>query len=198
MKGCRPLQDEELLLVSRSFGGTYAARDRALFTLGVKTGFRIAELLSLRVGDIWQYGTIVDYLTVERRHMKGGKAGRTSSRTIPLHPEAKAALAAWLFALRQQPGITAHAYVFRSRKGPNRPISPVHAWRILREACVTNRLQGKLGTHCMRKTFAKKIYEHLGRDLARTQEALGHQHINDTRKYLSFDRAEIDRAILAI
>jgi site-specific recombinase XerD len=65
-------------------------------------------------------------------------------------------------------------------------------------ACVTNRLQGKLGTHCMRKTFAKKIYEHLGRDLARTQEALGHQHINDTRKYLSFDRAEIDRAILAI
>jgi site-specific recombinase XerD len=50
----------------------------------------------------------------------------------------------------------------------------------------------------MRKTFAKKIYEHLGRDLARTQEALGHQHINDTRKYLSFDRTEIDRAILAI
>ena len=33
------------------------------------------------------------------------------------------------------PGVTAQTYVFRSRKGGNRPISSVQAWRILREAC---------------------------------------------------------------
>jgi site-specific recombinase XerD len=44
--------------VSQAFRGIYAARDRALFLLGVKTGYRISELLSLRVGDVWQQGSI--------------------------------------------------------------------------------------------------------------------------------------------
>jgi integrase len=52
MKGCRPLTDEEVVLVQQSFGGIYAARDKALFLLGVKSGFRISELLSLQVGDV--------------------------------------------------------------------------------------------------------------------------------------------------
>jgi integrase len=198
MKGCRPLTEAEVALISQSFGGTYAARDRALFIVGVKTGFRIAELLSLQVGDVWQYGRIVDQITVERRHMKGGKAGKTSGRTVPLHPDAKAALAAWLLTLRLQPGVTAQTSVFRSRKGGNRPISPTQAWRILREACEANELTGKLGTHCMRKTFAQKVYQQLGYDLIRTKRALGHQQISNTERYLSFAEADIHAAILAI
>jgi integrase len=194
MKGCRPLTDAEVHLVSRSFGGTYAARDRALFIVGIKTGFRIAELLSLRVGDVWQHGRVVDQLTVRRAHMKQQREGRT----VPLHADAKAALAAWLLCLRRQAGVTAQTAVFRSRKGGNRPISPVQAWRILREACEANELTGKLGTHCMRKTFAQKVYHQLGYDLIRTKRALGHQQIGNTERYLSFAEADIHAAILAI
>jgi integrase len=96
MKGCRPLTEEEVLLAQRSFGGVYAARDKALFLLGVKSGFRISELLSLRVGDVSQHGRLVDRVTVPRRAMKG----KQESRTVLLHPDAKAALAAWLLTLR--------------------------------------------------------------------------------------------------
>jgi integrase len=131
MRGCRPLEDHEIALIRGSFGGTYATRDRAWFLLGIKTRFRIAEILSLRLGDVFQYGRVLDQLTIERRYLKGGKAERTSSRTVPLHPEAKTALAAWLLTLRQHPGVTAHTYVFRSRKGANRPITPGQAWKIL-------------------------------------------------------------------
>jgi integrase len=60
MKGCRPLTAEEVELVQQSFGGVYAERDQALFLLGVKSGFRISELLSLRVGDVSQHGQLVD------------------------------------------------------------------------------------------------------------------------------------------
>jgi integrase len=194
MKGCRPLSDGEIAVLSQSFGGTYALRDRAWFILGLKTGFRIAELLSLRLGDVWQYGRVVDQLTVRRAHMKQQREGRT----VPVHPEAQAALAAWVRQLRQQPGVSAQTYVFRSRKGGNRPISPVQAWRLLREACTANELTGKLGTHCMRKTFAQKIYAQLGFDLIRTKRALGHQQISNTERYLSFAEAEIHAAILAI
>jgi integrase len=194
MRGCRPLSDGEITLLSRSFGGTYALRDRAWFILGVKTGFRIAELLSLRVSDVWQYGRVVDQVTVRRAHMKQKREGRT----VPVHPDAKAALAIWLLRLRESPGVTPQTYVFRSRKGANRPISPVQAWRILREACEANELTGKLGTHCMRKTFAQKVYHQLGFDLIRTKRALGHQQISNTERYLSFAEAEIHAAILAI
>jgi integrase len=193
MKGCRPLSDEEVLLMARSFGGVYANRDRALFLLGVKSGFRISELLSLHVGDVWQYGRVVDRVTVQRRHMKNQREGRT----VILHPEAKAALATWLRTMRQDPGSTAQTFVFRSRKGVNRPISTVQAWRILHEVVTTNELTGKVGTHAMRKTFANRVYHQLNHDLVKTQRAMGHKNINSTVAYLSFVEDEIDQAILA-
>src|SRR5262245_15664840 len=157
MKGCRPLTDEEFALVLKSFGGTYAARDRALFILGVKSGFRISELLSLRVDDVYQQGRVVDRVTVPRRHMKQKLEGRT----VLLHPEAKTALAIWLQVLHTQALTTPTLYVFRSRKGQNRPISRTHAWAILRAIYQSNGFTGALGTHAMRKTFATRVYTHL-------------------------------------
>jgi integrase len=193
MKGCRPLTEEEVTLVQQSFDGVYAARDKALFLLGVKSGFRINELLSLRVGDVSQHGRLVDRVAVTLQHMKNKREGRT----VLLHPEAKAALATWLLTLCQRPGCTAQTFVFRSRKGVNRPISQVQAWRILHEAMTTNELTGKLGTHAMRKTFADRVYQQLNHDLVKMQRAMGHKNINSTVAYLSFVEAEIDAAILA-
>ena len=48
MKDTRPLDNNEIRLVSACFTGTFEARNRALFMLGVSTGGRISELLSLR------------------------------------------------------------------------------------------------------------------------------------------------------
>ena len=193
MKGCRPLSEEEVELMQRSFGGSYGARDRALFLLGVKSGFRISELLSLRVGDVYQHGRVVDRVTVSRRHMKQQREGRT----VPLHPDAKAALVTWLMQLQRRKGLAPAAYVFQSRKGTNQPIGKIQAWKILRDAVTTNELTGKLGTHCMRKTFANRVYQRLNHDLVKTQRAMGHKNINSTVAYLSFVEEDIDRAILA-
>jgi integrase len=198
MRGCRPLTDDEVTLISTSFSGTYGKRNKALFLLGVRTGFRISEMLSLRVGDLHQHGKIVDRVTVQRRHMKGGKAGKTSSRTVLLHQQARDALDAWLQVMaKRKGGLSPELYVFKSRTGENRPISRVQAWRLLQEAFATNGLTGKLGTHCMRKTFANKVYDQLDGRLEKVQKALGHANINSTIQYLSFREEEIDAAILA-
>jgi integrase len=193
MKGCPPLTEAEVDLVQHSFGGVYAARDKALLLLGVKSGFRISELLSRRVGDVSQHGRLVDRVTVQRQHVKNKGEGRT----VLLHPEAKTALATWLLTLRQLPGITAQSFVFRSRQGENRPISAVQAWRILHETVTTNELTGKVGTHAMRKTFANRVYHQLNHDLVKTRRAMGHKNINSTVAFLSFVEDEIDQAILA-
>lgn len=194
MRGCRPLSDDEVADVMRSFWGEHARRDKALFLLGVKSGFRISELLSLQVRDIWQAGRIVERVTVERRHMKK----KTEGRTVLLHPEARTALQDWLDELRRDGEIAPESFVFQSRKGENRPISRVQAYRILQEAYDSCEMAGKLGTHSMRKTFANKVYDRLGGDLVKTQKALGHRNVNSTVQYLSFREEEIDEAILGM
>jgi site-specific recombinase XerD len=49
-----------------------------------------------------------------------------------------------------------------------------------------HQLGGTLGTHAMRKAFANKLHVLLGRDLVKTQRALGHKNVSSTVSYLSF------------
>ena len=46
MKGTRPLDNDEIRSVSACFTGTFEARNRGLFMLGISTGGRINGLLS--------------------------------------------------------------------------------------------------------------------------------------------------------
>ena len=193
MRGCRPLTDHEVEAVGKSFRGIYAKRNKALFVLGLKTGYRITELLSLRLGDVWQHGKVIDRMTVQRRHMKN----KTRSRTVILHPLARAALSVWLDHLQTRRGpLTPETYVFRSHKG-DRPISRVQAWRILHAAYAANALTGKVACHSLRKTFAHNVYEASGRNIVRTMKAIGHANVATTMHYLDADQEEVDAAILA-
>ena len=72
MKGTRPLNNNEIRLVSACFDGTFEARNRGLFMLGVSTGGRISELLSLQIGDVYQNGKPVTDLLFDRSVVKGG------------------------------------------------------------------------------------------------------------------------------
>jgi integrase len=200
MKGSRPLSNQEVQAVSKTFSGTFAARNRALFVVGVRTGFRISELLSLRVGDVFEHGKILEAVSVRRRHMKG----KTSGRTVPLHPEARAALSVWLevLAKRLKGSLEPAMPVFCSRvkdptTGLRRAVSREQAWRVLHEAFEACVLAGKLGTHCLRKTFAASMHRLLKGDLLKIQAALGHASVTSTTAYLSFNEQDVTRAILA-
>ena len=184
---------QEVARVSQAFQGIYAARDRAPFVLGLKTGFRIAELLSV-VGDVWQHGRFVDRVAVQRRHMKQ----KRESRSVILHPDAKAALAVWLMAMNRQGDVSPDTYLFASRKGINRPLRPGQARHLLHQAYAACGLTGKLSTHTMRKTFGQTVFEKSGRDLLKTQRAMGHKSPASTVAYLHINERDIDALILAL
>ena len=76
MKDTRPLDNNEIRLVSACFDGTFATRNRGLFMLGVSTGGHISELLSLTIGDVYQNGAAVSDLLFEKSVVKGGKVSR--------------------------------------------------------------------------------------------------------------------------
>jgi site-specific recombinase XerD len=202
MKGCIPLSDEEVKEIANSFSGAYVYRERAWFILGCKTGFRVSEILSLKLQDVCQSGKITNQVTVQKRHMKK----KTESRTVALHPLAKEALKKWINQLKSFTEGEKDVYLFRSQKG-NKPISRTHAWRVLKRAIKANEISGKTGTHSMRKTFAQNVHKHFLGELAKgkpvdplrmTGKALGHRNINNTDKYLSFLESDIENAILAI
>jgi hypothetical protein len=122
-----------------------------LSIVGHRAGFRISELLSPTVSDVLQHGEILDHLSVQRRHMKGGKAGKTSSRTVALHPEARAAVSVWPEPLAKmlKGSLDPMTPVYCSRvrdtaSGLWRHLSCEQAWRILKEAFTSHELSGKL------------------------------------------------------
>ncbi|MBC8234242.1 tyrosine-type recombinase/integrase [bacterium] len=55
MTGSRPLTELEIQNLLQTFTGKYEIRNRTLFLLGLNTGTRISELLSLDVRDVWRY-----------------------------------------------------------------------------------------------------------------------------------------------
>ena len=85
MKGTRPLDNSEIMLVSACFDGTFATRNRGLFLLGVSTGGRISELLSLTIGDVYQNGRAVTDLRFDRSIVKGGEV----SRAVPVNRDCR-------------------------------------------------------------------------------------------------------------
>lgn len=187
MRGCRALTDREIEEVKLTLK---RPRDVAIFVLGLRTGFRVSELVSLKVGDLIEFGEVSEAVTVQRKSMKG----KVSSRTVRLHNEAKEAIS----LLINSEGLTEESYLFRSRKGNNRPLTRVQVWRVLKDAMKSLRMKGKVATHSMRKTFASKMYDKLSKDLLKTQKALGHKSINSTVSYLSFRQEDIDEAVLSV
>jgi integrase len=195
MAGCRPLTPAEVEQVIRTFPDDFQGqRNKALFIMGVKTGFRISELLSLKVGDVFQRGQVVDEVTVAKRNRKQ----KTASHTLPLHQDARQALSHWLTCYQAREHLLpGHLPLFPARQGDHKAISRVRAWQVFGEAFDQAGLTGRLGTHVLRKTFAMVMYERLDQNIFKVQQALGHQWITSTQAYLPINAEEIKRAILA-
>ena len=93
---------------------------------------------------------------------------KREGRTVVVRADARAAVQGRTTRLRRMIQVTPQTFAFQSRKGVNRPLSTVQAWKILHEAVVTNDLTGTPGTHRVRKTFANRLDARLGHDLFTT------------------------------
>jgi integrase len=73
----RPFTEPEYLTLSQHFASAHRTRDRLLLILGCATGYRIQELLSLTVGQVWDGADVVREITVARKDLKGGRGKNT-------------------------------------------------------------------------------------------------------------------------
>ena len=195
MKGTRPLDNTEIQLVSACFDGIYEHRNRGLFMLGVSTGGRISELLSLTIGDVYQNGKPVTDLLFDRSIVKGGEV----SRAVPVNVDGRAAI---------EDLITWHREYYKTIS-PSRPLFPSRnkngsvamnrqtAHEMLKKAFTAAGLNGKLATHSLRKSFAQRVYEESG-DIYLVQELLGHRNVSTTQKYIGVNYATARETVEAM
>ena len=192
MKGTRPLDNDEIRLVSACFTGTFEVRNRSLFLLGVSTGGRISELLSLTVGDVYQNRKAVTDLLFDRSIVKGGEV----SRAVPVNTDGRLAIEALIAWHREKyRTVKASRPLFPSRNGKGKQrMTRRAAHNVLKSAFFSAGLNGHLATHSLRKSFAQRLYEQTG-DVFTVQEMLGHKSIATTQKYLGVNYASVRDAL---
>ena len=193
MKGTRPLDNDEIRRVSGCFTGMYEVRNRGLFMLGVSTGGRISELLSLTISDVYQNKKPVSDLLYSKSIVKGGEV----SRSVPVNADGRRSIDELMNWHRRHYGnpIASTRPLFPSRhQSGTVPMHRQTAHDILKDAFTAAGLNGKLATHSLRKSFAQRVYEQSG-DIFLVQELLGHKSVSTTQRYLGVDWASAREAV---
>jgi integrase len=161
-------------------------RDSLLFTLGINSGLRIGDILRMRMGDVVD-GKGQPRAFYELRERKTGKAKR-----IPLSSNVQRSIRGLLQTTDMD---DPDDYLFRSRKGPNRPISRQQAWHILNQAARMVGLQERIGTHTLRKTFGYHAYKK-GTDITILQSLFNHSAPSVTLRYIGITQDDMDKVVL--
>lgn len=151
-------------------------RDYFLFTLGINVGLRISDLLKLKTDDVFDYEKNIVKETIRMRDKKTNKDNR-----FPIISELAFEIEKYLEVM----GLNKGDYLFQSRKGFNKPITPDRAYMIIREAGKEIGLNN-LGSHSLRKTFGYWHYKRK-KDLALLMEIFNHSSHKVTMRYIGID-----------
>ena len=206
MPQCRRFTSSERKASKAALGrtGPESIRNQTMFVLGCCTGFRISELLSLRLRDVLdQSGKITQAITIT-----GSKVKRGKTRTVDLGREAREALSRYVKYMKAQGWLHRDTPIFHKA---GKAISRFSAGRILRRASdragIGADRDGIIGTHSMRKTFGHEVHAYLMALAAKgeavdvlleTAAALGHGDPKSTTIYLQLNKKNVRRAILSV
>jgi len=163
--------------------GLKTTRDRALFGICLYTGTRIAEACSLHTKDVYAIdGSVRPRVTIR----KGTTKGKIETRSVPVNPELKALLEAYL---------SYSVYLFPGRHNDGH-IHPDSADKILRAAFITLGIEGA-STHSFRRTCLTQMHRS-GVPLKVIQKISGHKTLSALQKYLEVLDEDLESAIATL
>ena len=160
------------LLNMKGKGNTFL-RDKAMLELLYSSGLRLAELVSLDLGNVDYSDKLIRVL---------GKGNKT--RVVPIGSHAIKALSQWLVARDDWLVDKDLKAVFLSNRGKR--ISPRSVQMRVKHWAKKQGLDGTLHPHQFRHSFASHLLESSS-DLRAVQELLGHADISTTQIYTHLD-----------
>jgi integrase/recombinase XerD len=156
---------------ARLIAATTCLKHRAALSVAYGAGLRVAEVASLKVGDIDSQRMLI---VVER-----GKGGR--GRHAMLSPSLLALLRAWWQEGRREGVMRPGGWLFPGQD-PAKPITTRQLSRVVEAAAVAADLTKHVSPHTLRHSFATHLLED-GVDIRVIQALLGHAKLDNTALY---------------
>ena len=145
--------------------GKGKTRNVALWAMGIGTGLRISDILSLRWSDVLTAeGDVAESITIKEQKTGNG-------RTLRLIQMVRNAL-------------EAHRTEETERTARVFDLSRQQATRLVKEWCEAVNLKGNYGSHTMRKAFCTIVYENSGGDPVNAARVTGHTNPSQLMHYI--------------
>ncbi|MBP1992534.1 tyrosine-type recombinase/integrase [Paenibacillus eucommiae] len=180
MKFVQPIRDIRNVEAIKHYLKVRSERDYILFMVGINTGFRISDILSLSVKDV--RGTHIEIIEGKTQKRKKIKIRKTLRKALDDYIKGK----------------QDYEYLFtgRSKKHSGligEPIDSSTAYKALSKAAHANGVE-EIGTHSMRKTFGYHFYLKT-RDIALLMELFNHSEQTITLRYIGIKQDSLDEAM---
>jgi len=203
----QPIRDTAKIAAMKRhlLAGPYGTRNHLLFTLGINSGLRISDLLSLKVSDVLDTSGHVKPRIVLREKKSARKATDSSKakagklKDFPLGDSSIEAIRLHLMTMpdcttldatqRRQP-------LFASKKG-GEAITRQHAWTLLNDAAKDVGIMENVGTHTLRKTFGYHAYNS-GVPIETIQAMMNHGSAKETLRYIGITQDKLDKVYVTL
>lgn len=190
MEFVEPIKDKAKIEAMKQWLKQRNYRDYLLFVLGINSGLRISDLLSLTVEDV------VESQSTTMREQKTNKR-----KKIQWSNTCTSAINEYL----KETGLTTGA-LFASRKpdgnGNSKAISRQQAYDIINKAAVetkviTKKNNMRIGCHSLRKTFGYHAYNS-GVSLEKIQYIMNHSSSKTTLRYIGITEESLNEVYLGM
>lgn len=178
MNVVEPIRDIEIVYDIADYLKLRSERNYLLFEFGVSTGLRISDILKFRARDLRDSNNkIKEYFSIKEQKTDKDKRMKIPADLKPIIKE----------YVKDKKD---YEFLFKSRKGINKPITRQQAYRILSEAASAFGINS-IGCHTLRKTFGYHIYQKT-KDAAGIMGILNHSTISETLRYIGIDQDRKD------
>lgn len=170
-------------------------RNLVLFDLGINSALRVSDLLSLTLGDVFDDRMRI----VSRFEIREQKTGKT--REVEIVPNARESLALYkeeYHQFFQEKSFNPRRPLFCGHAG--KPLSRQMAWKLIRKWCFAVGLEGRYGTHTLRKTFGYHAWATCNPPIPIEiiREIFNHSDNSTTRLYLGITQEDKRNATIRL
>lgn len=179
-----PIRDKETIRRCLAYLGATNKRNQLLFAVGIYTGLRISDILTLRVKDVY----CKNYISIKQKKTK-------NYVEIPINKELKKLIKE--YCKEKMP----YEYLFESRqknsKGVKGPITVGQAHNIIKDVAEYCCGYENISTHSLRKTFGYNLYQKK-KDIGEVMVALGQKDQGSTLRYIGVTEMDVQRSIKSL
>ena len=160
-------------------------RNHLLIVFGLHSALRIGDILPIRWRQVYDFNQNCTRKTLTIKEQKTGKR-----KTLALNNKIAKAL--------KHSAATAnpHDFLF-ANPHTDKPITRIHARRIIRAAGEAIKLPQEISCHSLRKTFGYHAWKN-GVSPAVIMEIFNHSSLNHTRRYLGIVQDDLDTVYMGL